>query len=512
MQARVSKVYSADFEGITPRLIEVEVDINIGLASFNIVGLADKAVSEAKERVSSAIKNSGIKPPNRENRKITVNLAPADIKKQGSNFDIAIALGYLLSSNQIKSFETKNKLFLGELALDGGVRAVAGVLNICHKANSLGFKEVYIPADNIFEVVHLSGINIIPIKTLTDLINHLESKILIQPVLLKEFKPQSLLGSVDISEIKGQDTAKRALAIAAAGSHNIFMSGSPGTGKTMLAQSLVSILPDITFDEAIDVTKIYSAAGLLAGKPFVSYRPFRSPHHSASLVSLVGGGQNPKPGEVSLAHRGVLFLDELPEFHRDVLESLRQPIEQGWVTITRAKGSVNFPSKFMLVAAANPCPCGYFQDEEKECRCSPYEVIKYQKRLSGPLLDRIDINIWVGRLTSGDIRKSSDKTESQLIKNKVALARKIQYERFKKLGVPIFSNSEMSSKQVGEIVNITSSARSMLGKALDKAHISARGYFKIIKVAQTIADMEEKNIIDDAAIQEAFSYRVRNEN
>ena len=485
------------------------MDINVGLSSFTLVGLADKAVSEAKERVSSALKNTGIKPPTRENRKVTVNLAPADIKKAGSQFDVAIALGYLLASDQIKKFDTRDKIFVGELALDGAIRPIPGALNICSMAAIKGYAQIFIPGSNISEVANFSGIDIYPVKSLRQLIEHLEGKEKIIPLYPEEFIPQKSDQRVDISEIKGQEAAKRALSIAAAGGHNIFMSGPPGAGKTMLAQALISILPDISFEEALEATQVYSAAGMLFGKSFLSSRPFRAPHHSASLVSVVGGGANPKPGEISLAHRGVLFMDELPEFHRDVLESLRQPLESGTVTITRAKNSVIFPSKFMLVAASNPCPCGYYQDEEKECHCSASDILRYQKKLSGPLLDRIDIHIWVNRLKSSDLKKQPNPSESEEIKKQISIAREIQKNRFKKNAIKAYSNSELSSKQIDEIINLTDSAKKFLENALDKAYVSARGYFKVLKVAQTIADMEQKEVVDESALSEAFSYRTR---
>ncbi|MFA6136213.1 MAG: YifB family Mg chelatase-like AAA ATPase [Candidatus Paceibacterota bacterium] len=508
MSKTVSKIFSAELEGINSRPIEVETDINVGLASFTIVGLADKAVSEAKERVSSAIKNSGLKPPNKENRKITVNLAPADVKKNGSQYDLAIALGYLLSSGQMRPFDSSKKIFIGELSLDGKLRRVVGVLNIVGMAKDMGFEEIFIPKDNSYEASFIKGIKIYPVENLVQIISHLEEKSFIELSKESEFVPLRFLG-VDISEIKGQENAKRALMIAAAGGHNIFMSGPPGAGKTMLAQSLVSVLPQMSLEEALETTKIYSAAGLLEKDLFIASRPFRSPHHNASMVSVVGGGQNPRPGEVSLAHRGVLFLDEIPEFHRDVLEALRQPLEDGKVTISRSRGVLTLPCRFMMVAASNPCPCGYFGDDKKECQCNPYEIARYQKKLSGPLLDRIDIHIWVGRLNSEDLKNPINPNESESIRKKIFDARNIQKERFNKLNLKIFANSELSSKQVDSIVKLEPQAKILLDKMFDKAYLSARGYFKILKVAQTIADLDGLEIITPQIISEAFSYRAR---
>lgn len=509
MRENLAKIYSAELEGISSRLIEVEVDINVGLFSFTIVGLGDKAVSEARERVSSALKNSGIKPPTRENRKITVNLAPADVKKNGSHYDLPIALGYLIASEQIKKFDSKDKIFVGELSLDGTLRPVAGIISVCRMAEQKGFKEVYIPEGNSGEASLVRGIKIFPVKNLLSLVLHLEGRDILPSLRANEFIPEMPDSYTDISEIKGQEFAKRAMMIAAAGGHNFFMSGSPGAGKTMLAQSIISILPDLTFREALEITEIYSASGLLLGKPFISFRPFRSPHHTASLVSVVGGGQNPKPGEISLAHRGVLFLDEISEFHRDVLESLRQPLEGGRVVVSRAKSSVVYPAKFILVAASNPCPCGYFQDDEKECRCSAYEVLKYKKKISGPLLDRIDIQICVNRLKSSDFNQARNEKLSLDIKNKVNNARKIQQERFRRLNMKAFSNSELSSRQIDDFIKIDGKAKNLVSKMLDKAYISARGYFKILKISQTIADIDGKEIIDEACVSEAFSYRIK---
>ena len=515
----VSKLFCAELEGLTPHMIEVEVDIHAGLASFTIVGLADKAVSEAKERVSSALKNSGIKPPNRENRKVTVNLAPADIKKNGSQYDVAIALGYMVASGQLKPFDGSKILFLGELALDGSVRPVAGVLSIVALAQQQNFETIYIPIDNQSETVHVTGITIYPARSLGEIIAHLEEKLLLPTQEPQPFAPRVGEGSVDISEIKGQYAVKRALTIAAAGGHNMFMTGPPGAGKTMLAQSIVSILPPLSFEEAMEVTSVYSAVGLLMSRlgsteskrgSFIETRPFRAPHHSASAASLIGGGgAHPRPGEISLAHRGVLFLDEFPEFHRDVLEALRQPLEHGYITVARSQGSAIFPARFLLIAASNPCPCGFYGDEEKECTCGAYDIIRYQRKLSGPLMDRIDLHVWVKRVTSDDLHAPRNEKESHAIAAQVSVAREKQKERFEQAGVSYLANGELSSTHATELIQTTSGAQHALDHALDTARISARGYFKVRKVAQTIADLDGKDTVDEACVQEAFSYRVR---
>ena len=510
MKNSFSKVYSAELDGIDAKLIEVETDINVGLHAFSIVGLADKSLNEAKERVNAALKNSEIKPPNRENRRITVNLAPADVKKAGSQYDLAIAVGYLLATKQIKEFDSGDKIFMGELSLEGGLRPINGILATARLAKKLNFRYLFVPSQNSVEAAVIKGIQVIPISSLVELVNHLEGRAEIEPQ--KPTEPDFNLTEylVDISQIKGQENAKRALMIAAAGGHNIIMTGSPGGGKTMLAQALVSILPPLSISEAIEVTQIYSSSGVLKETSFIMARPFRAPHHTASVVSIIGGGANPKPGEISLAHRGVLFLDEIPEFRRDLLEALRQPLENGSVCVSRAKSVLNFPARFMMVAAMNPCPCGYYGDNEKACNCSAHEVFKYQKKISGPLLDRIDIQIEVPRVKVEDlVKKGREKGETENIKQKVIRARKTQLERFGKLKQKIYVNSEMSSKLVDEIIELDSEAQKFLKNILDKSFLSARGYYRILKTARTIADLEESEKVLTAHLAEAFQYRLR---
>lgn len=508
-----SKVFSAELEGINARLIDVEVDTLVGLHSFNIVGLADKALSEAKERVNAALKNSDIKPPNKDNRKITVNLAPADVKKTGSQYDLAIAIGYAISTEQIRSFDADDKIFVGELALNGDLRPISGALSIAEMAKELGYSFLFLPKANAPEASVIKGVRVVPIENFKDAINFLENPETLNALpkiiskksrLMREFK-------VTLDDIRGQENAKRALTIAAAGGHNLLMTGTPGAGKSILAESIISILPQMTPEESIEVTKIWSAAG--QSRDLIEIRPFRAPHHSASEISIVGGGTNPRPGEISLAHRGVLFLDELPEFPRSILESLRQPLEVGEIHVARAKATLTFPARFTLISAMNPCPCGYFGDKEKECRCTANEVFRYEKRISGPLLDRIDLQIVVPRVSVSELLdKTSGRTASSTvaIRERVQKARQIQAKRFANAGRAIFVNAEMTSKECEGLIELSADSETFLKNILEENLVSARGYYRILKTARTIADLGESPDVKKEHLSEAFGYRIRN--
>lgn len=502
----VSKVLSATVVGLDGVLIEVETDILNGLPSFTIVGLPDKAVEESKERVRSAVKNSGAEFPT---KKVTVNLAPGDLPKEGPSFDLPIAVSILLSSGQLV-FDSDSALFIGELSLNGMLRVSKGVLPMVLAAKEGGIKNIYIPLPNLKEAEIVHGVNIYPIENLKQLFNHLTGNITLSPLIPIDFEAnlEEDEYDFDMKDVKGQAYVKRAVEVAVAGGHNILLKGPPGAGKTLIAKTIPSILPPLSFDEALEVTKIYSISGLLQGKSILRTRPFRSPHHTTSHVGLVGGSANPRPGEISLAHRGVLFLDELPEFSRYVLEALRQPLEDGIVSISRARERVVFPSRFMLVAAANPCPCGYFGDETKVCTCSAGQVLKYQKKLSGPLLDRIDIHIDVPAVKVEKLVDDSEDNEpSHDIRNRVEKALLRQRKRFS--GKKIIMNSEMSTRDLKELLNIEEDAKNIMKEAMKSLSLSARSFNKVLKIARTIADLESSKMVLPAHVLEAIQYRPR---